>query len=122
MRSSSSGGFYFTSYPRVSSNSAILASCPIGAARPRSPVAASGCRSLWPPRIPQPLASCRERLPQPVAPTDPAPILSERQQSAVERRCPVCHTGKLHTRRWLSAAELLARVDYAETAYPVDSS
>ena len=68
------------------------------------------------------LASCRERLPQPVAPTDPAPILSERQQSAVERRCPVCHTGKLHTRRWLSAAELLARVDYAEPAYPVDSS
>lgn len=66
------------------------------------------------------LASCRELLPQPVAAT--APILSERQQAAVERRCPVCHTGKLHTRRWFSAAELLARVDYAEPACPVDSS
>jgi hypothetical protein len=66
------------------------------------------------------LASCRELLPQPVATSDP--ILSERQQAAVERRCPVCHTGKLHTRRWFSVAELLAHVDYAEPACPVDSS
>ena len=66
------------------------------------------------------LASCRELLPQPVAAT--APILSERQQSAVDHRCPVCHTGKLHTRRWFSAAELLARVDSAKPACPVDSS
>jgi len=66
------------------------------------------------------LASCRELLPQPVAAT--APILSERQQAAVEHRCPVCHTGKLHTRRWFSAAELLARVDSAKPACPVDSS
>ena len=66
------------------------------------------------------LASCRELLPQLVAAT--APILSERQQSAVERRCPVCKTGKLHTRRWFSAAELLTRVDSAKPACPVDSS
>jgi hypothetical protein len=66
------------------------------------------------------LASCRELLPQPVAAT--APILSERQQAAVERRCPVCHTGKLHTGRWFSAAELLPRVDSAKPACPVDSS
>ena len=68
------------------------------------------------------LASCRELLPQPVATSDPAPILSERQQSAVERRCPICKTGKLHTRGWFSAAELLARVDSAKPACPVDSS
>jgi hypothetical protein len=66
------------------------------------------------------LARCRELLSQPVATSDP--ILSERQQAAVERRCPVCHTGKLHTRRWFSAAELLARVDSTKPACPVDSS
>jgi len=68
------------------------------------------------------LALCRERLPQPVAAADTIPILSERQQCAVERRCPVCKTGKLHIRRWLSAGELLARVDRAEPTYHVDSS
>jgi hypothetical protein len=68
------------------------------------------------------LALCRERLPKPVAATDTIPILSERQQCAVERRCPVCKTGKLHIRRWLSAGELLARVHHAEPTYQVDSS
>ena len=68
------------------------------------------------------LALCRERLPQPVATTDAVPILSERQQFAVERRCPECHTGTLHIRRWLSAGELLAHADHAKPAYPVDSS
>src|ERR1019366_1387749 len=48
MRSSSSGGFCFTSYRPVSSKPAISASCLIGAARPRSPVAASCFHSLWP--------------------------------------------------------------------------
>jgi hypothetical protein len=66
------------------------------------------------------LALCRERLPQPVA--SAVPILSERQQAAVERRCPVCKTGTLHTRRWLSTDELLVGIRYAESAYPVDSS
>jgi hypothetical protein len=66
------------------------------------------------------LALCRERLPQPVAPS--VPILSERQQAAVERRCPVCKTGKLHTRRWLSPGELLPRVDHAEPTHQLDSS
>jgi len=68
------------------------------------------------------LALCRERLPQPEPATDPVPTLSERQQCAIERRCPVCHIGKLHIRRWLSADELLAHVAQAEPAYPVDSS
>ncbi len=68
------------------------------------------------------LALCRERLPQPVATTDTVPILSERQQFAVERRCPECHTGKLHIRRWLSSGELLAHADHAKPAYPMDSS
>src|ERR1017187_130124 len=66
------------------------------------------------------LARCRELLSQPVATSDP--ILSERQQATVERRCPVCHTGRLHTRRWFSAPELRAHVVSAKPACPVDSS
>ena len=66
------------------------------------------------------LASCRAILPQPVAPT--APILSERQQAAVERRCPLCKTGKMHTRRGLSAAELLAHINHLEPTHQLDSS
>jgi hypothetical protein len=68
------------------------------------------------------LALCRERLPQPVATTEAVPILSERQQFAMERRCPVCHTGRLHIRCWLSVGDLLARVDNGKPACPVDSS
>jgi hypothetical protein len=66
------------------------------------------------------LDSCRALLPQPVAPT--APILSERQQAAVERRCPVCKTGKMYTRRWLSAAELLGHINHLEPTHQLDSS
>jgi len=66
------------------------------------------------------LNNCRALLPQPVAPT--APILSERQQAAVERRCPVCKTGKMHTRRWLSAAELLGHINHLEPTHQLDSS
>ena len=66
------------------------------------------------------LNSCRAILPQPMAPT--APILSERQQAAVERRCPVCKTGKMHTRRGLSAAELLAHINHLEPTHQLDSS
>jgi hypothetical protein len=58
------------------------------------------------------LALCRERLPQPATATDTSLILSEGQRSDVERRCPVCRTGKLHIRRWLSAPELPARIDH----------
>ncbi|PYX29284.1 MAG: IS91 family transposase [Acidobacteria bacterium] len=68
------------------------------------------------------LELCRQRLPQPVATTATAPILTERQQCAVERRCPACRTGKMHTRRWISAGELLAPVDHAKPAYQMDSS
>ena len=68
------------------------------------------------------LALCRKRLPQPVAAMITIPILSERQQSAMERRCPVCKTGKLPIRRWLSASELLACVARTEPTYQVDSS
>ena len=68
------------------------------------------------------LALCRERLPQPAAPADRAPTLRVEQQCAIERRCPVCGIGKLHIRRWVSAAELLARLDPPEPIYKVDSS
>jgi Putative transposase/Transposase zinc-binding domain len=66
------------------------------------------------------LNSCRALLPQPAAPT--APILSERQQAAVERRCPVCKTGKMRTRRWFSAAELLDHINHLEPEHQLDSS
>jgi hypothetical protein len=68
------------------------------------------------------LALCRERLPQPVARADCAPILTEQQQCAIERRCPACGTGKLHIRRWVSAADLLARLDPPTPIYQMDSS
>ena len=68
------------------------------------------------------LALCRQRLPQPVASADRAPILTEQQQCAVERRCPVCGIGKLHIRRWVSAAELLARLDPPGPIYQINSS
>ena len=66
------------------------------------------------------LALCRELLPQPAAPT--VPILSERQQAAMQRRCPVCQTGTLHIRHWISAGELLIRINHAGPQYQVDSS
>jgi hypothetical protein len=68
------------------------------------------------------LVLCRKRLPQPAVPADRDPILREEQQCAVERRCPVCGVGKLHIRRWVSAAELLARFGPPEPVYQVDSS
>jgi hypothetical protein len=68
------------------------------------------------------LILCRQRLPQPVASADRAPILTEQQQCAVERRCPVCGIGKLHIRRWVSAAELLARLDPPGPIYQINSS
>jgi hypothetical protein len=68
------------------------------------------------------LALCRERLPQPAAGADTVPILSDQQQSAIERRCPVCQVGRLHIQGWLSAEELLVRIAHAGPAHPVDSS
>jgi len=68
------------------------------------------------------LAVCRARLPQPAAGAGAVPILSDQQQSAVERRCPVCQTGHLHIRAWLSAEELLVRIAHAGPVPLVDSS
>jgi len=68
------------------------------------------------------LVLCRKRLPEPAVPADRDLILTEEQQCAVERRCPVCGVGKLHIRRWVSAAELLARFGPPEPIYQVDSS
>jgi Putative transposase/Transposase zinc-binding domain len=68
------------------------------------------------------LALCRERLPQPAAGADTVSILSDQQQSAIERRCPVCQVGRLHIQGWLSAEELLVRIAHAGPAHPVDSS
>ena len=54
------------------------------------------------------LALCRQRLPQPAADSPVATILSDPQQSALKRRCPVCQRGTLHITRRLSAQELLS--------------
>jgi len=43
------------------------------------------------------------------SPTDgPAAILTREQQSAVERRCPVCHAGVLRLVEWLSTDWILS--------------
>jgi hypothetical protein len=68
------------------------------------------------------LAVCRARLQQPAAGADAVPILSDQQQSAVERRCPMCQTGHLHIRAWLPAEELLVRIAHVGPVPLVDSS
>jgi hypothetical protein len=59
------------------------------------------------------LASCRELLPQPVAPRIPPHSLGA---AAIRRGAslPAYHTGKLHAPRWFSTAELVARIDSAK--------
>src|ERR1039457_7684260 len=36
----------------------------------------------------------------------------------MQRRCPVCQTGTLHMRHWISAGELLIRINHAGPQYP----
>ena len=68
------------------------------------------------------LALCRQRLPLPAADSNAAPVLSDQQQSAIKRRCPVCRRGALHITRWLSAGQLLIHVGDNRPTYQIDSS
>ncbi len=68
------------------------------------------------------LALCRQRLPLPAADSNAAPLLSDQQQSAIKRRCPVCRRGALHITRWLSAGQLLIHVGDNRPTYQIDSS
>ena len=68
------------------------------------------------------LALCRQHL-NASAPTDgPEAILTVEQQSAVERRCPVCHAGLLRIVEWLSTDQMLSRLQVRSPMDPVDSS
>ena len=55
------------------------------------------------------LALCRERLNASSPAHDPIAILSREQQSAVERRCPVCQVGVLRVVEWLVAEPIPSR-------------
>ena len=66
------------------------------------------------------LSHCRQLL---AASTTPDPkLLSDEQQRAVERRCPLCHSGWLCIVQWFSAAELLILQPDRPAFTPFDSS
>ena len=68
------------------------------------------------------LALCRQHL-NAASPTGgPAAILTREQQSAVERRCPVCHVGVLRIVDWLSTDLILSHEQVHPPMAPVDSS
>ncbi len=68
------------------------------------------------------LALCRQHL-SAASPADgPAAILTREQQSAVKRRCPVCHAGVLRIVEWLSADQILSRAPGRPPMDLVDSS
>ena len=55
------------------------------------------------------LALCRQHLKASSPAEGPATILTREQQSAVERRCPVCHAGVLRIVEWLSVDQIPSR-------------
>ena len=68
------------------------------------------------------LALCRQHLRTSSNADRLAPALTGEQSSAVERRCPVCHTGVLRIVEWLSADQILSRQQVRPPMDPVDSS
>jgi hypothetical protein len=68
------------------------------------------------------LALCRQHLNAPSPADGPAAILTCEQESAVERRCPVCHAGVLRIVEWLSTDQILSRQQVRSPMDPVDSS
>jgi hypothetical protein len=67
------------------------------------------------------LALCRQHL-NAASPADgPAAILTGEERAAVERRCPVCHTGVLRIVEWLSTDRIL-NCQQVNSPMPVDSS
>jgi hypothetical protein len=69
------------------------------------------------------LALCRQHL-NPSAPAVDGSnaILTREQQSAVERRCPVCHIGVLRIVEWLSTDQIFSRQQVRSPIAQVDSS
>ena len=68
------------------------------------------------------LALCRQHLSASSPADDPVAILTREQQSAIERRCPVCHAGVLRIVEWLSADQILSREQVRPPMDSVDSS
>jgi hypothetical protein len=69
------------------------------------------------------LALCRQHM-NASAPAGDGPnaILTREQQSAVERRCPVCHIGVLRIVEWLSTDQIFSRQQVRSPMAQVDSS
>jgi hypothetical protein len=68
------------------------------------------------------LALCRHHLNASSSADGPAAILTCVQQAAIERRCPVCHTGVFRIVEWLSTDQILNRQPVGSPMDPVDSS
>jgi hypothetical protein len=69
------------------------------------------------------LALCRQHLNTSAPAVDgPNAILTREQQSAVERRCPVCHIGVLRIVEWLSTDQIFSRQQVRSPIAQVDSS
>jgi len=68
------------------------------------------------------LAVCRQLLPPLATDASAIPLLSHPEQSAMERCCPVCQTGHMQIKGWLSAQELLGITAHGMAAAPLDSS
>ena len=67
------------------------------------------------------LALCRQHLNASSPADGPAAILTGEERTAVERRCPVCHTGVLRIVEWLSTDRIL-NCQQVNSPMPVDSS
>jgi hypothetical protein len=68
------------------------------------------------------LALCHQLLgAREAAPHAAAPV-SDQQQRAIERRCPICQQGVLRIIRWLSAEDLLLRACDLTPVFHIDSS
>jgi Putative transposase len=68
------------------------------------------------------LVLCRQHLDASSPTVDPAAILTREQQSAVERRCPVCLAGVLRIVEWLSADQIPSRQQAMSPMVQVNSS
>jgi hypothetical protein len=68
------------------------------------------------------VALCRQHLNASSPADEPAPIFTREQQSAVERRCPVCRVGMLRIVDWLSTDLILIREQVHPPMDTVDSS
>jgi hypothetical protein len=67
------------------------------------------------------LALCREHLNAASWTQASASILTHEQRSALERRCPLCHSGVLRIIEWLSSEQML-NCPQDSSPMPVDSS